>query len=125
MDLPVNGYLLENDGHGHFTNATKKIAPSLTGTGMITDMEWADIDDDGDQDIIIVGDWMPVRVLINNNGTFRDESATFGLSGTDGWWHTIVASDLNGDGKMDFILGNNGLNSHFKASAGKACNHVC
>lgn len=114
--LPVNGYLLENDGHGKFSNVTSKIAPGLTGIGMITDMAWADVDGDGDQDMVIVGEWMPVKVFINENGVFKDKSAQFGLSGTSGFWHSIVAKDLNGDGKIDFVLGNRGLNSHFRAS---------
>lgn len=117
--LPVNGYLLENDGHGKFKNVTGEKAPGLTGIGMITDMTWADIDNDGDQDMVIVGDWMPVKIFINDNGTFKDESVSFGLSDTEGWWHRITAKDINGDGKIDFILGNNGLNSHFKATVHK------
>jgi len=117
--LPANGYLLENDGHGHFTNVTAKKAPELTGIGMITDMDWADVDNDGDPDMVIVGDWMPVKILINDNGTFKDKSVQFGLTDTEGWWHRIVAKDLNGDGKIDFVLGNNGLNSRFKASVQK------
>jgi len=114
--LPVNGYLLQNDGHGNFKDVTAKIAPGLLGIGMITDMVWADVNNDGKPDMVIVGDWMPVKVFINENGIFKDESDQYGLSNTEGWWHTIIAKDLNGDGKMDFILGNQGLNSRFKAS---------
>jgi hypothetical protein len=114
--LPANGYILENDGHGNFTDVTAKRAPGLTKIGMITDMVWADVDNDGDLDMVIVGDWMPVKIFINNNGIFTDESEHFGLSATEGWWHTIIAKDLNGDGKIDFALGNQGLNSFFKAS---------
>lgn len=114
--LPVNGYLLENDGHGNFRDVTDKRAPGLKGIGMITDMVWADVDNDGDQDMVIVGDWMPIKIFINNNGIFSDESQRYGLSGTEGWWHRIIAKDLNGDGKVDFVLGNHGLNSFFKAS---------
>jgi len=114
--LPVNGYLLKNDGQGKLVNVTGKIAPGLINLGMITDMAWADIDSDGDPDMVIVGDWMPVKVFINDRGNFTDESERFGLSGTEGWWRTIVAKDLNGDGHVDFVLGNHGLNSRFKAA---------
>jgi hypothetical protein len=117
--LPVNGYLLQNDGHGNFKNVTEQQAPALTKSGMITDMVWADVDNDNDEDIVIVGDWMPVKVLINNNNIFTDESDRFDLNDTEGWWHNITAKDLNNDGKIDFILGNHGLNSRFKASADK------
>jgi hypothetical protein len=117
--LPANGYLLQNDGHGNFVNATSKIAPGLLGIGMTTDMAWADVDNDGDLDMVLVGDWMPVKIFINENGIFKDESARFGLSNTEGWWHSIIAKDLNGDGKIDFVLGNQGLNSFFRASVKK------
>ncbi|TAL74500.1 MAG: hypothetical protein EPN88_03760 [Bacteroidetes bacterium] len=117
--LPVNGYILENDGHGNFINVTGRVAPGLTGIGMITDMAWADVDNDGDMDMVIVGDWMPIKIFINDNGIFTDQSERFGLSNTEGWWHSVTAKDLNGDGKMDFVLGNHGLNSQFKASVSK------
>jgi enediyne biosynthesis protein E4 len=117
--LPANGYLLQNDGHGNFKDVTAKLAPGLLNIGMITDMVWADVNNDGFPDMVIVGDWMPIKIFINENGIFKDESESYGLSDTEGWWHSIVAKDLNGDGKIDFILGNNGLNSRFKASADK------
>ncbi len=115
--VPVNGYLLENDGHGNFSNVSGKRAPGLKEIGMITDMTWADVDNDGDPDMVIVGDWMPVKIFINDHGIFTDESERFGLSNTEGWWNVIIAKDLNGDGNVDFVLGNHGLNSRFKASA--------
>jgi hypothetical protein len=114
--LPVDGYLLENDGKGNFMDVTDSKAKDLRKIGMITDMTWADIDRDGDLDMVVVGDWMPIKILVNENGTFSDKSEQFGLSNTEGWWHRIVARDINGDGYVDFVLGNNGLNSFFKAS---------
>ena len=117
--LPANGYLLQNNGHGNFKDVTAKIAPGLLNIGMITDMTWADVNNDGYPDMVIVGDWMPVKIFINENGIFKDESERYGLANTEGWWHSVVAKDLNGDGKVDFILGNHGLNSRFKASVSK------
>jgi hypothetical protein len=117
--IPVNGYLLENDGKGHFSNVSHEKAPGLTDLGMVTDMAWADVDRDGDSDMIIVGDWMPVKIFINHGGSFKDQSEEYGLSYTEGWWHTVVARDLNGDGYVDLALGNHGLNSRFKASSEK------
>jgi len=114
--LPADGYLLENDGKGHFKDVSRDKAPALKGIGMITDMVWADIDNDGDKDMVIAGDWMPVKILVNNGGRFTDESERFGMKNTEGWWHTIEAEDLNDDGYVDFVLGNHGLNSFFKAS---------
>ena len=115
--LPVDGYLLENDGKGNFKDVTDVRAKELRKIGMITDMVWSDVDRDNDLDMVIVGDWMPVKIFINDNGNFSDKSEQFGLANTEGWWHTIVAKDLNGDGNVDFVLGNNGLNSLFRASA--------
>lgn len=117
--LPANGYLLENDGHGNFSNVSKVRAPGLEQLGMITDMVWADIENDGDQDMVIVGDWMPVKVFVNNENTFTDKSEQSGLANTEGWWHTIEAKDLNADGLIDFVLGNHGTNSFFKATDDK------
>jgi hypothetical protein len=114
--LPSNGYILQNDGHGNFLDVSGKIAPGLTGIGMITDMAWADVDNDEDLDMAIVGDWMPIKIFIFDNGVFSDQSAKFGMADTEGWWHSIITKDINSDGKVDFILGNHGLNSCFKAT---------
>jgi hypothetical protein len=117
--VPVNGYILENDGKGHFTNVTSKVAPELLGIGMIRDMLWADVDGDGDLDMIIAGDWMPLKVFINDNGKFKEKKDAFGTEKTAGWWNCLAAGDFNGDGHLDFIAGNHGLNSRFKASPEK------
>jgi len=117
--IPVNGYLLENDGKGNFTNVSAEKAPGLKELGMITDMVWADVDKDNDPDMVIVGDWMPVKLFINEKGLFTDGSHAYGLSGTEGWWNRIAAGDLDGDGDMDLVLGNHGLNSRFHASPEK------
>ncbi|MEN8228186.1 MAG: VCBS repeat-containing protein [Bacteroidota bacterium] len=117
--IPVNGYLLENDGMGNLSNVSETRAPGLKGLGMITDMKWADVDNDGDPDMVIVGEWMSVKIFINSEGDFIDKSDQYGLSNTEGWWNAIFAKDLNGDGDVDFVLGNHGLNSCFKASIEK------
>ena len=114
-----NGYLLENDGKGNFSNVSDDRAKELSKVGMITDMVWTDVDNDDDLDMVIVGDWMPVKIFVNSSGKFTDESEKFGLANTEGWWNVINAKDLNNDGDVDFVLGNNGLNSFFKASVSK------
>ncbi|MEC7265255.1 MAG: FG-GAP-like repeat-containing protein [Bacteroidota bacterium] len=116
IGVPQNGYLLENDGKGLFKNVTDQIAPQLKDLGMITDAVWSDYDADGDDDLWVVGEWMPIKVFNNNNGNFKDVSDEFGLSNTGGWWNRIISSDLDNDGDLDFVLGNHGLNSRFKAS---------
>jgi hypothetical protein len=117
--VPVNGYLLENDGKGNFDNVTSQIAPELLNVGMIRDMLWADVDSDGDADIILAGDWMALKVFINENGSFKEEKDAFGSDKTEGWWNCLAAADFDGDHDIDFIAGNHGLNSRFKASSEK------
>lgn len=112
--VPTNGYLLENDGKGFFTNITNKIAPSLKGVGMITDATWDDIDGDKDMDLIVVGEWMPITIFENNNGQFTNQTKKYGLNKSNGWWNTIKSTDIDGDGDIDFVVGNHGLNSRFK-----------
>lgn len=109
------GFLLENDGKGLFKDVTSNYASDLKQAGMITDAVIVDLDNNGWQDIALVGDWMPIIILKNNNGKFSRADEEYGLLGTEGWWHDIESADLNLDGKPDFIIGNQGLNSFFKA----------
>lgn len=111
---PNNGYILENNGEGIFTNISDAIAPDLKSIGMITDAKWTDLDNDEDLDLIIVGEWMLIMIFINDNGTFRYNEPLF--QNSNGWWNVIETVDLNGDGFKDIIAGNHGLNTRFKAS---------
>jgi enediyne biosynthesis protein E4 len=117
--VPCNAYILKYDGKGNLVNITAQVAPELLNIGMIRDMIWADVDGDGDLDMIIAGDWMPLKVFINENGRFKEKKDAFGSEKTAGWWNCLAAGDFNGDGKVDFIAGNHGLNSRFKATAEK------
>jgi enediyne biosynthesis protein E4 len=114
--VPVNGYLLENDGKGNFTNVSEQVAPDLSKTGMIRDMQWADIDNDGDQDMILAGDWMPLKVFRNDQGRFTENLGAFGIEDTRGWWNCLRTADVDGDGDIDLLAGNLGLNSRFRAT---------
>ena len=114
--LPAGSHLLENDGKGVFHDVSSARAPALNNIGMVTDMVWADIENDGDKDMIIVGEWTPIKILMNENGNFIDVSESSGLTNTTGFWHRIVAKDLNNDGLTDFVIGNDGLNFRFKAT---------
>jgi enediyne biosynthesis protein E4 len=122
---PMNGYILNNDGKGNFKEVTKQIAPGLQDIGMITDAVWADVDGDKDEDLLVVGEYMPVSVFINEGGKFIDRTQDSGLSKTNGWWNRIEAADLDDDGDVDFVIGNHGLNSRFKASTDRpVCMYV-
>ncbi|NJN26040.1 MAG: VCBS repeat-containing protein [Cyclobacteriaceae bacterium] len=114
--LPVSGYILNNDGLGKYTDVTPKVAPGLSKLGMITDAAWADIDGDSDDDIIIVGEYMPLTIMVNEDGKFVNKTNDFRLDTTNGWWNTLTIDDLDGDGDIDFVAGNHGLNSVFRGS---------
>jgi enediyne biosynthesis protein E4 len=114
-----NGYILSNDGHGKFTDVTPKICPALIKVGMIADAAWVDIDSDDDPDLVVVGEYMPVKVFRNEVGKFTDVSELAGLSQSNGWWNRIEAHDLDKDGDVDFVVGNHGRNSKFKATTDK------
>jgi hypothetical protein len=109
-------YLLLNDGKGNFTNATGTIAPDLKNIGMVTDALWMDINKDNKNDLIAVGEWMPIKVFINDGKVLKDESSNYIKFTTNGWWNKIYADDFDGDGDKDLVIGNIGLNSQFHSN---------
>jgi len=113
--FPATSYLLINDG-GNFKIAPNDVAPDIKSIGMVTDAAFSDIDQDGDEDLIIVGEWMGIVVLENNKGLFENASKKHGLEDSRGIWWSITAADLDADGDDDYIIGNLGKNNKFKAS---------
>jgi enediyne biosynthesis protein E4 len=112
--LSGRAYLLENNGKGQFKDVTRNSASVLEKIGMITAMIKIDYNQDGWDDLALVGDWMPFMLLENNRGNFIDRTEQLGLSRTRGWFHDIKSADLNKDGKPDFICANHGENTFFK-----------
>lgn len=109
-------YVLINDGKGKFADRTQAIAPSLQQPGMVTDAAWADLDGDQSEELIVVGEWMPVMVFGMKQGKLEDKTSTYFDKTYSGWWNKLLAEDFNGDGKIDLVIGNMGLNTQCKAS---------
>ncbi|MCH7858589.1 MAG: VCBS repeat-containing protein [Candidatus Marinimicrobia bacterium] len=114
--LTPTSYLLENDGEGNFSVVTGDYAPELANAGMVTAAEWIDYDKDGNLDLVVVGEWMPITLYRNTGRSLVDVTEQVGLEHTHGWWNCLVIDDLNEDGYMDLVVGNLGENSKIKAS---------
>lgn len=110
-------YILQNDGHGRFTDVTATVAPALAEAGLVSDAVWTDTNSDGTLDLVLVGEWMPIRILAATNGQLVEQTEAAGLSATQGWWNTVVAIDIDNDGDADLMAGNLGTNSYFKTSS--------
>ena len=115
---PSRSYLLRNDSKGNkilFTDITRSWSDALVAPGIIHDVVFRDMDADGDQDLLIAGEWMPMKALRNNGSSFQDISGDFGFEDS-GMWTSLLVDDFNGDGYPDIIAGNAGNNLQFKAS---------
>ena len=122
--LVPKSYLLINDGKGNFTDQTTSIAPSLQTVGMVTDALWIDINNDTRNDLIVVGEWMPIKIFLNEQNKLIDKSSSFFGESNSGWWNRIYGDDFDKDGDLDFIAGNLGKNSQIKASKDQPCTLV-
>jgi hypothetical protein len=107
---------LLNNGKGFFADATESVSPALQHIGMVTDARWVDIDGDKRLDLVVVGDWMSVCILKNENGKLKPPVK---IQQTSGWWNVIETADIDDDGDMDMICGNQGTNCKIKVSADK------
>jgi len=110
-----SGFILLNNGKGIFEDVTETVASELKNIGMITDATFNDFDEDGDVDLLIVGEFMGIEIFKNENGILK-KMIENPLANLKGWWNTIGKADLDNDGDMDFVIGNHGLNSRFKAT---------
>ena len=128
-----NSYLLINNGKGIFEDKTKSQAPELSEAGMTTGAEWADIDKDGDQDLVVIGDWMPIKIF-TNNGKGSLDLMDFKLEGDianrklianklenmQGLWQGLCVQDFDNDGDPDLMIGNLGQNTKLRKMGGES-----
>ncbi len=110
--LPPRNFLLVS-ANGNLTDMTP---PALAKAGMVTDATWTDIDSDGFKELIVVGDWIGISIYKNDNGSIGQVTT---IPQSNGWWTRIEPADLDRDGDLDFVVGNWGLNTKFKASPSK------
>ncbi len=112
--LPGRSHLLKNEG-GKFTEATDLAAPGLAGAGMVTGAVWTDLDNDGWLDLALSLEWGPVTVFHNEKGKLAP-LADKGLAAHSGWWNGLAAGDVDGDGAVDLVATNFGLNTKYHAT---------
>ena len=106
--LPTDGFLMINQGEGKFK---QQVQSSLDKIGMITDAAFTDLNQDEWPDLVLVGEWMPITILMNENGTFVNKTKEYGLEKTVGLWNVLRLADLNNDGEIDLVAGNHGTNT--------------
>ncbi|HTE30820.1 MAG TPA: VCBS repeat-containing protein, partial [Chryseolinea sp.] len=108
-------YLLTNDGKGHFSIGTSGPAVNWR-LGMVSDARWVDLNKDHWPDLVVVGEWMPIAIYINEKGKLTDKTSNYISEKTNGWWNRILCEDFDKDGDIDMVIGNFGMNNQFKAT---------
>jgi hypothetical protein len=109
-------FLLINNGQGFFQNQFQNRFNIEAPIGMINDSEWFDYDNDGDQDLVVVGEWMPITIFENNGVGKFEKAEVKAFENTNGWYYSLALADLDSNGQIDLVVGNLGLNTKLKAS---------
>ncbi len=111
-------YVLENEG-GSFKDVTKEVSPEFQNLGMVTGLAWANIDGLPGEELVVVGEWLPVSVFKKEAKQLKNITTELGLQNTSGWWNCLETGDFDKDGDIDLVAGNLGLNTRLKASEKK------
>jgi hypothetical protein len=117
---PDRSYILRNEstpGNPRFVDATDDVSDKLRYAGLISDAIWTDFNGDSWPDLILAGEWLPVRFFENKEGKLVEITQNTGVQEQKGWWNSLAAADLDNDGDMDYVAGNLGLNSYFRGDA--------
>lgn len=112
--LPPTSRLLRNGG-ARFIEADEATAPGLAQAGLVTGALWSDTDGDGWVDLLIAGEWGPIRLFANRAGRLVERTREAGLAERLGWWAAIAGADVDQDGDVDFVVANFGRNSRYEA----------
>ncbi|CAH0996110.1 hypothetical protein EMA8858_02240 [Emticicia aquatica] len=110
---PVSSYILRND-KGKFTDVSAQIAPQLKNIGLVCDVLWTDFDNDGWQDLVLAGEFMPITFMKNVKGKLQPQTSN--IENKIGWWNSITSGDFDNDGDIDYIAGNTGINTLMRAT---------
>jgi hypothetical protein len=112
--LAPRSYVLENTG-GTFEDVTAQASNALKRPGMVADARWTDLTGNGTKELVLAGEWMPLRVFRHDGETFTEMTGKLGLERSSAWWNHLATADLDDDGDLDIIAGNRGRNGYLQA----------
>jgi enediyne biosynthesis protein E4 len=114
--MPASSFILQNS-KGVFTDVTAKVCPVLQKAGMVTSAVWTDFNNDKQPDLVVAGEWLPVRFFKNDHGSLQEVTEATGLTQMNGMWRSLIAADIDNDGDTDLVAGNLGLNCQYRVNA--------